>query len=237
MSESIRLENVATVPKVTVLICTFNEEENLVHVLPEIPDWIDEILLVDARSADRTIEVARQMTPRCRVLYQPGKGKGDALRHGIENAANDIIVTLDADGATDPKYLPQFIKPLLEGYDVTKGSRFAIDSPDGKVWYRILGNWIIAWTFNVLFFRHYTDLCSGYNGFRKNKVAAALNPWTTDGYENEPFMNSRMARRKLRVKEIGYHEVGRMSGEVKEKAWRQGFKAIKSIVRERCCGG
>jgi len=104
-------------PKITALICALNEEENLLHVLPKIPGWVDEILLVDGHSTDRTVEVARQLNPDVKVLYQPGKGKGDALKCGIKHATGDIIVTLDADGSTDPEEMPKFIEPLLDGYD------------------------------------------------------------------------------------------------------------------------
>ena len=84
-------------PVVSVIICTLNEEANLPHVLPKIPDWVDEILLVDAHSEDATVEIAKQLCPRIRVLYQTGKGKGDALKLGINEAKGEIIVTIDAD--------------------------------------------------------------------------------------------------------------------------------------------
>ena len=66
--------------------------------MPRVPKWIDEILLVDGHSTDRTVEVAKELRPEIKVLYQPGKGKGDALKYGITQAGGDIIVTLDADG-------------------------------------------------------------------------------------------------------------------------------------------
>jgi len=223
-------------PRITALICTLNEEENLPYVLPEIPEWVDEILLVDAHSTDRTVDVARELCPDIRILYQPGKGKGDALKHGIENASGDIIVTLDADGATDPGEMDKFVEPLLNGYDFAKGSRFVHDFPANKPKHRILGNLIITITSGILFFRRYTDLCSGYNGFWRSKVDKALNPWPSDGFENEPFINTRVTKRGLKVIEVGYEEKGRLSGDIKERSWRQGSKAIKSIIRERFRG-
>ena len=80
-------------PKVTALICTLNEENNLPHVLPKIPDWVDEVLLVDGHSADATVAVARKLCPAINILYQPGRGKGDALKYGIGNATGDSAVT------------------------------------------------------------------------------------------------------------------------------------------------
>ena len=217
---------------ISVIICTLNEAENLPHVLPKIPNWVGEVILVDGHSTDNTVEVARKLSSDIKVLYQPGKGKGDALKCGIENATGDIIVTLDADGATPPEEMSKFIEPLLNGYDFTKGSRFAVGLPQGKPWYRILGNWIITLTFNLLFFRRYTDLCSGYNAFWRKRLKD-INLWSSDGFENEPLINVRAAKARLKVTEVGYGERVRIGGEVKERSWRQGLKAIKPILRER----
>lgn len=203
------------------------------HVLPKVPKWVDEVLLVDGHSTDNTVEIAKQLHPNIRILKQPRKGKGDALKYGFEHAKGDIIVTLDADGATDPEEIPKFIKPLLNGYDFAKGSRFIYGLPKNKPWYRIMGNWIIVLTFDVLFFRKYTDLCSGYNAFWKSKVQRALYPWPKDGFENEPLIHAKVRKGGLKVAEVGYREQGRLKGEVKELSWRQGIKAIKSIIRER----
>ncbi len=222
-------------PKITVLICALNEAESLPYVLPKIPNWVDEILLVDGHSVDGTVEVAKKIRPEIKVLHQPGKGKGDALKCGVKHASGDIIVTLDADKATDPEEMPKFIEPLLDGYDFAKGSRFVQGFPPNKPKHRILGNLIIAATFNILFFRRYTDLCSGYNAFWKNRVKE-INLWSSDGFQNEPLINVRIRKKGLRVIEVGHLDQGRAKGEVKESSWRQGFKAIKSIVRERFSG-
>lgn len=221
-------------PKVTVLICTLNEAENLPHVLPKIPEWVDEILLIDGHSTDNTVSVAQKLRPEIKALTQPGKGKGDALRYGILNAGGEIIVTLDADGSTNPEEMEQFIEPLLNGFDFAKGSRFSNGSPC-RHWHRIMGNWIITTTFDIMFFRRYADLCSGYNAFWKHSIEQ-INPWPADGFENEPFINCRALKRGLKVIEVAHSDAERISGEVKELTWRQGPKAIKTILRERFRG-
>lgn len=221
-------------PKVTILVCTLNEEANLPHLLPLIPSWVDELLLVDGHSQDSTVQVAAELRPDARILSQPNRGKGDALRYGIQQATGDIIVTLDADGTTDPADLRRFVDPLLEGYDFVKGSRFKLGRPANKPWHRVLGNWLITFTFNVLFFRRYTDLCSGYNGFRKRAIEKIkLNG---HNFEDEPLINCRVRKAGLRVKEVGHVDRGRQNGASKAPAWRQGFGAIRTIVRERFVG-
>jgi len=222
-------------PKITVLICAFNEENSLAGVLTKIPQWVDEIVLVDGHSSDKTVEIAKRICPHIRIIYQNGIGKGDALKYGFKHSIGDIIVTLDADGATDPEEMEKFIKPLLDGYDFVKGSRFLKYFPHNKPRHRIIGNWVITILFDILFIRKYTDLCSGYNAFWKETLKK-VDLWSVDGFENEPLFNCRIAKTKVKVIEIGHSEKGRISGEVKELSWRQGSKAIKTIIRERFRG-
>jgi glycosyltransferase involved in cell wall biosynthesis len=219
---------------VTALICTLNEEGSLPHVLPRVPDWVDEVLLVDGHSTDNTVAVATELRPDVRVLYQPGRGKGDALRYGIEQANGAVIVTLDADGTTDPEDMPRFIEPLLHGYDFVKGSRFRLGLPANKPRHRILGNWMIAMTFDILFFRTHSDLCSGYNAFWKKALEKV--DLSGDQFEDEPLINVRVRKAGLKVKEVGHVDRGRVGGDSKSPSWRQGFGAIKTIVRERFHG-
>jgi glycosyltransferase involved in cell wall biosynthesis len=96
-------------PKVSVIVPTKNEAKNLPFVLPRIPAWVGEIVLVDGYSTDDTVAVARSLIPSIRVVNQDRPGKGAALRCGIQAARGDIIVTLDADGSADPAEIPTFV--------------------------------------------------------------------------------------------------------------------------------
>jgi len=219
---------------ITALVCTLNEEENLPHVLPRVPDWVDEVLLVDGHSTDDTLAVAKELRPDVRIVHQPGWGKGDALKYGIEQAAGDIIVTLDADGTTDPEDMPRFVEPLLRGCDFVKGSRFALSRPAGKPRHRVFGNWVIVTTYNLLYRTTYTDLCSGYNAFWKQAMARVdLSGWTG---QEEPLLNARVRRAGLKVVEVGHHDKGRIAGETKQPSWQQGSGAIRTVIRERFRG-
>jgi glycosyltransferase involved in cell wall biosynthesis len=218
--------------KISVVICTLNEEKNLPKVLPKIPTWIDEIVLVDGHSTDKTVYVAKILSPNIRVFYQQGHGKGEALRYGISQANADIIVTLDADGATNPSDLTTFITPLLKGYDFAKGSRFSVRAPHNKPVHRIFGNLLIAAIFNILYREKFTDLCSGYNAFWKKKIER-LSFGSADCLEDEPLLIAKAEKAGLKLIEVGHIDFGRYYGESKSPSWRQGFKAITSIVRER----
>ena len=218
-------------PTVTALICSLNEAPNLSLVLPQIPSQVNEVLLVDGHSTDGTVEVAKRLRPDIRVLYQPGRGKADALRYGIEQATGEIIVTLDADGETDPQDMPRFIEPLLAGYDFVKGSRFATGWKH-KPPHRLLGNLVIANTCNILYGTRFTDLCSGYKAFWKNVLDRA-NLWADDGWNYEPLIIARVLRAGLKIREVAQTYSGRSGGESKLSSWGQGLTTMKVLVRER----
>ncbi len=220
-------------PTITVLICTLNEEQNLPHVLPKIPEWVDEILLVDGHSTDNTVGLAKEIRPEIRVLYQPGKGKGDALKCGITHASGDIIVTLDADGATDPEEMPNFIEPLLNGYDFAKGSRFLDGQPKMPL-HRRFGNRVLVTTANILHGTRYTDICSGYNAFRKTAIEKIS--LDNDGFQMEQEMNVKIKKAGLKVIEVPCHDRGRLGGASKTQDLKQGLVDLITIIRERFRG-
>jgi len=227
------MNRVGNIPEITVLICTLNEGGNLSNVLPRIPDWVSEVLLVDGHSTDGTVEIAKKLQPGVKVLYQPGKGKGDALKYGIKHASGEIVVTLDADGTTEPEEIPKFIEPLLKGYDFAKGSRFLNGRPQMPL-HRRAGNWILVTAANILHGTKYTDICSGYNAFWKRAIEK-LN-LRSDGFEMEQEMNVKIRRAGLRVTEVACSDRGRLGGSSKTKDVRQGFKDLMTIVRECFCG-
>lgn len=220
--------------RITVLICALNEDEGLPHVLPRIPDWIDEVLLVDGHSTDRTVEVARELRPDVRVISQPGRGKGDAQRYGVQQASGDIIVTLDADGETPPEDIHRLTEPLFGGYDFVKGSRLAHGRPVRMPRYRWLGNKILAVTFNLLYGTRYTDICSGFNAFWKSAFLRV--PLTYDTFQMEQQFLARAHRLKLRIKEVTHSSDGRIAGISKTKGIKQGFIDWFVVIVERFRG-
>lgn len=219
------------VPKVSVVIPTLNEEANLPYVLPWIPPWVHEVLLVDGHSSDKTIEVARKLCPRIKILMQIGRGKGAALRTGFAAASGDIIVMLDADGSTDPSEIPVFIGALLAGADFAKGSRFLQGGGTADMpLYRILGNWGFVQIVRMIFGCNYTDLCYGYNAFWKRVLP--LLDLDADGFEIETLMNLRTLRARLNVMEVPSFEFKRVNGEGHLKTIPDGLRVLSTIFRE-----
>jgi glycosyltransferase involved in cell wall biosynthesis len=221
--------------RVSVVIPTLNEEKNLVYVLPKIPLWVHEVLLVDGHSTDQTVAMARKLRPGIRVVQQQGHGKGAALRTGFAAATGDIIVTLDADGSTDPREIPAFIGPLLAGADFVKGSRFLQGGGTADItFYRHWGHWALLQLVRLIFGGRYSDLCYGYNAFWGHVLPQlALD---ADGFEIETLMNLRALRAGLRIAEVASFEAPRIHGTSHLRTIPDGWRVLKTILRERVRG-
>jgi glycosyltransferase involved in cell wall biosynthesis len=219
-------------PTVSVVIPTLNEELNLPYVLPKISAWIDEIVIVDGHSTDRTLDIAVELLPDVKIVHQPGKGKGDALRAGFEAARGDVIVMLDADGSTDPGEIPSFVGALASGADFVKGTRFAqgAGTADMSIGRR-LGNLGFVWTVRILFGGRFSDLCYGYIAFWKRVLP--LLELDSDGFEIETQMNLQALRAGLKVVEVPSYERPRIHGTSNLRTFPDGWRVAKTILRER----
>ena len=215
-------------PRITLIILALNEERNLPHVLPRIPPIVDEVLLVDGHSTDNTIALAKELCPRIRIVFQGGKGKGDAIRCGIKSAIGDIVVTLDADGSMAPEEIERFVEPLLKGYQFVKGSRFL---PGGGTYdmelHRRLANKAFILLVNLLYRGRYTDLCYGYNAFWLDALKGV--EISSDGFEIETELNVKILKERLKVTEVPSREEARLNGKSRLKAFPVGLRILKTI--------
>lgn len=228
---------VAITPTVSVVIPAKNEARNLEHVFATIPDWVDEIVLVDGHSRDDTVAVARALCPAVKIVHQQGQGKGDALKSGFHAAKGDIIVMMDADGSTDGAEIPRFVAALTTGADFAKGSRFASGGGSDDITFsRHVGNMILSALVNAFFGTRYTDLCYGYNAFWSRHLPE-LELVDCDGFEIETVMNVRAAKARLSIHEIPSHEHSRVHGESNLHIVRDGLSIAKFIFRERFLRG
>ena len=217
---------------VSVIVPAMNEARNLPYVLPLIPHWVHEVILVDGGSTDGTPEVARELWPGIRIVDQPRRGKGAALQCGFAAATGDIIVMLDADGSADPSEIPLFVGCLLGGADFVKGSRFLQGGgTDDMGPLRRAGNAMLRVSVRVAFGGNYSDLCYGYNAFWRRILPAIEGD--ADGFEIETMMNVRVLAAGLRVAEVPSHEAARIHGESNLRTFRDGARVLGVIVRER----
>ena len=217
---------------VSLIIPTLNEAKNLDHVLPAIPDLVDEVVVVDGGSTDGTLDVVRELRADAVIVLEPRPGKGMALEAGFAVATGDILVIMDADGSMDPLDIVTFVAALNAGADVAKGSRFLQGGGSSDLTLiRTLGNHaltqVVRWTFGG----RYSDLCYGYMAFWRHVLP------TFDGgavgFEVETFLNVRTLAAGLRVVEVASYESARIHGESHLRTFRDGTRVLRTIARER----
>jgi glycosyltransferase involved in cell wall biosynthesis len=219
-------------PSVSVVVPTLNEAANLPYVLPQLPRYAEEVVLVDGHSTDDTLEVARRLCPEIRVVLANVRGKGAALQHGFSACSGDIIVMLDADGSNDPAEIPRFVGALLSGADFAKGSRFLQGGGTADMpFYRKAGNRVFVWLVRFLFGSRYSDLCYGYNAFWRDVVDDL--DLDGNGFEIETMMNIRALRGGLHIVEVPSFEDERIHGESKLATIRDGWRVLRTIFSER----
>jgi len=233
----------SSTPTVSIVVPARNEARNLELVLPQLPA-VHQVVLVDGHSVDDTIETARRVLPGIEVVQQTRKGKGNALACGFAAATGDIIVMFDADGSADPSEIPAFVRALVEGADVAKGSRYVRGGGSEDITrFRSLGNLFLNTATNVLLGSRYTDLCYGYNAFWRRLVpglhlpsheleAADTMVWG-DGFEIETVLNCRFFLGGARIVEVPSIEKSRIFGESNLNAIRDGFRVLRTILAER----
>jgi glycosyltransferase involved in cell wall biosynthesis len=219
--------------KTTVIVPAFNEEENLPFVLPLIPDLpeIDEVLLVDGHSADKTIEVARKILPRIKVISQDGSGKGDAIVCGARAATGDCFLILDADGSQMPGEIPLYIERAKAGFDLVKGSRYMKGgSSEEATWDRMLITRTAQFVANTLWRTKYTDICYGMFLIDRNKFFKL--DIQSQRHDVEWEIMIKATRQKLKIVEVPAHEAKRISGVSHVSYTRDGYLIARAVFRE-----
>ena len=217
---------------VSVIIPALNEQRNIGWVLERLPSMVDEVILVDGHSVDGTVAVARAARPDVVVVAQNARGKGAALRAGFAAATGDLIVMIDADGSMDPQELHRYVTPLLNGYDLVKGSRFLTGggSSDFTALRRLGAQAFVRMT-NAMFLVRLTDLCYGYCSFRRDCLGALA--LTALGFEIETELAVHAIKANLRIAEVPSMELPRRHGNSKLNTFRDGQRVLRTLLRER----
>lgn len=214
--------------KISLVIPTLNEAENLPAVLKQIPRYIDEIIIVDGYSKDKTVEIAKQFG--CKIYYD-NIGKGSALIKGVEESTGDYIIMMDADWSHRVEEMNLLIEGLEVGYDFCMGSRFIQGGgTEDMTFIRRLGNKFFVGIVNLFFGMNYSDLCYGYRAFRK-EIFKGLN-LKSKGFSIETEISIKAAKNKLRILEVPSFEKSRKHGEGKLRGITDGWKIAAIIIRE-----
>ena len=240
-----RIDLDETGPSVSVVIPAMNEARNLPWLAERMPRHVAEIILVDGRSVDDTVEVARRLWPDVRVVAQTRRGKGNALACGFHAATGDIVVMIDADGSMDPGEIPYFVAALRAGADYAKGSRFTVGGGSSDITrVRALGNRALNGLTNHLHGTRYSDLCYGYNAFWRRVLpvldldaglpgSVSTDRLWGDGFEVETLINIRVHAAGLTIAEVASFETQRLHGVSNLNAVTDGLRVLRTIEVER----
>jgi dolichol-phosphate mannosyltransferase len=218
--------------RVTVVIPTRDEEGMIAEMVDSVRPYADEILVVDGHSKDRTREIAAAHDAR--VILDHGKGKGEALRYSLTQAAGDIVVFIDADGSHDPKDIPAMVAPIKAGAaDLVVGSRGrgGSDELHGTLpqLIRYVGSQVIMLIIN---YRWGTQLTDSQNGFRAIRRDVGLKLGLTSNLTTiEQEMMMRALKLGYRVSEVPSHEYERKWGKSKVVVWKLWFAYGWSVFR------
>jgi glycosyltransferase involved in cell wall biosynthesis len=217
--------------RVSIIIPTLNEVENIKYVFPYIPQFIDEIVVIDGDSTDGTREEVLKFRKDARIIIDKTPGKGAALRKGFEVATGDLIVMMDADGSNDPNEIPSLLMPVLNGYDASKASRFLPGGgSDDFTPFRRFGNNIFIIMVNNMYGANLTDLCYGYRAFKKEAIERMY--CRSDGFEIETEQSIHMIKAGLKIKEVPSFEAKRKNGNSRLNSVRDGWRIFQLIIKE-----
>jgi glycosyltransferase involved in cell wall biosynthesis len=217
---------------VSAVIPALNEGQNIEWVLNGLPDCVDEVVVVDGRSTDDTIEATLRARPDARIVHEMRPGKGVALRAGFEHSRGDYVVMLDADGSMEPAEITRYVVMLDEGFDMVKGSRFMDGGGTTDISrLRAVGNFSLLALANRAYGCRFTELCYGYMAFRRDAIPRLV--LSADGFEIETQIVVHAVKAGLRIAEVASFEAPRRSGESNLRTFRDGSRVLRELVRAR----
>jgi glycosyltransferase involved in cell wall biosynthesis len=241
---------------ISVIIPAFNEINTISHVIKKVEDtcYDKEIIIVDDGSKDGTREYlssrfkVRTAQPTLSgvpmtdadkgefstdikvIFHEKNMGKGAAIRSGIKAARGDIVIIQDADLEYDPKDYPTLFEPIIEGKaDVVYGSRFSGGTHRVFYFWHYVGNKLITLVSNMFTDLNLTDMETCYKAFRK-EMLEGINI-QSDRFGFEPEITAKMAKKGCRIFEVPISYYGRSYEEGKKITWKDGIKAVFTIIK------
>jgi len=220
--------------QLSVVLPCLNEENSIEICIKKIKDVFEkekidgEIIVVDNGSTDRSVEIVKKYKD-VKLLFEPQKGYGSALRCGIENAQGEYIIMGDADNTYDFYEIPKFLERLKEGYDLVIGSRFKGKILKGAMSFshRYIGNPILTEMLRFFFGGNISDAHCGLRGFTKQAYQKMA--LRTTGMEFASEMVIHALKKKLKIAEIPITYYPRI-GESKLSSFRDAWRHIRFML-------
>jgi glycosyltransferase involved in cell wall biosynthesis len=194
-----------------------------------------EIIVVDDGSTDGTREMLRELDGSCEivvVLHEQNRGKGAAVRTGLQHASGDILLIQDADLEYDPRDYPALLKPILEGRSqVVYGSRFRGGPTKAMFFWHMVGNRFLTLVTNVLYDSILSDMETCYKAFT-HPVADQLH-LKAAGWGFDPEITAQILRLGYRIYEVPITYTGREFHEGKKIGWWDGLTVLWTLLKYR----
>jgi len=221
---------------VCVILPALNEEATIAQVIDEIPlqalrkqGYRVNIVVVDNNSTDHTAQIAREKGAK--VIFEPRRGKGRAVRTALNAVKADYVFMLDADYTYPATYICDMLELLQGGSPVVTGSRLSGQREKGAMSrLNFVGNYLLSWMASILYQARTTDLCTGYWGLR-GEVIPALK-LSADGFQIEAELFTQLARRGYRIAELPIYYRRRMSSP-KLSSLKDGIKIGWTLLTNR----
>ena len=226
--------------KVSIVIPCYNEKptiEKIVEAVRSAAISSREIIIVDDFSQDGTRAVLEEKVSQMvdRIIYhQVNRGKGAALRSGFAAATGEIILVQDADLEYSPEDYPALLEPLMsDKADVVFGSRFMGGRPHRVLFFwHMVGNKFLTLLSNMFTNLNLTDMQTGYKAFKAPLIKSIQ--IEEDSFSVEPEIVAKVAKLGCRIFEVGISYYGRTYEEGKKIGWRDGFRALRAIIKYSC---
>ncbi|MCC6954392.1 MAG: glycosyltransferase family 2 protein [Deltaproteobacteria bacterium] len=223
----------------SVIIPVYNERDTIREILARVEGTrlVTQIVVVDDGSADGTRDILKQIEAEGRahltiVLHERNRGKGAAVRTGIERATGDLVLVQDADLEYDPRDYPTLLEPILDGRaDVVFGSRFLGGPHRVLFFWHYVVNRMLTFLSNICTNLNLTDMEVGYKLFRRevlNKITIR-----SDRFNFEPEITAKVAKQRVRVYEVPISYAGRTYEEGKKIGAWDGIEALWTIFKYR----
>lgn len=217
--------------RISVVIPCHNEEEGVRAVIEQMPPIVDEILVVDNASTDRTSEVAQELGAR--VVREERKGYGRAYRTGFEKARGDIIVTMDGDGTYPPNSIPLLLQVLIEEkVDFMTARRWRSKNDKSKSALRLIGNAVLSSATMLLFRKFLIDSQSGMWIFRREILQNKVQPQSDGMALSQEIKILAFTHPDVVCLEMPIY-YGERVGVSKLNLWKDGFGNLLALAKLR----